>query len=290
MKNFVLKNLLYAFSALPAKVLYSISDVIFLFHSHVKGYRKDVVKHNLENAFPNKSSEEIKQITKQFFRNFYDFPIESIKGINITQEQLDKRISLENIEIVQKYYDEGKNMMVLCGHLFNWEWLKGLGAHVPQDDIYAVFSIPKSALTNEIIKKSREKFGGETIPMRDAKELIFNIPNDGNSLFLMVADQSPYKKAIRYDLQFLNQTTPVFQGFDKIVRRRNMGVIYLDIQRLARGKYHYKVVDILPDGKEFEENEIVHKFFDLLEKNILKNPSNYMWTHKRWKYKKGIDY
>lgn len=266
------------------------SDFLVFLQNNFIHYREKVVLENLRNSFPEKDENDIKHISKDFFRNFYDFITESVKGITIDQKEIDERTSLEGVEIMHKYFDEGKNVMVLCGHLFNWEWLKGLVVHVPQENVYGVYSVPKNRLVNEIISKSREKFGGEVIPMNKAKTMIMSERNDGKSLYLMVADQSPYKKAIRYDLQFLNQTTPVFQGFDKLARKKNMGVVYIDIIRQARGKYIYKVIDILPEKEKFEENEILHKFFNLLEASIQRQPANYMWTHRRWKYKKGIDY
>lgn len=288
--NYILKNLVIGLSKLPLWTLYILSDFIFFIHNNFKGYRKDVVEENLTNSFPNKSKKEIKQLSNQFFKNFYDFPIESIKGISLTQEYLDKRIRVENLDVMHKYYAQNRDVMVLCGHVFNWEWIKGLGAHLPQKNVYAVFSVPKDKLTNDLIKKGREHFGAETIPMYEATKTIMGIPNEGNSIFFMVADQSPHKTRIKYDLTFLNQTTPVFQGFDKIARRKDMGVVYINVTKEKRGKYVYTVHDILPDNDSFKENEIVHKFFSLLETNIKENPSNYMWTHKRWKYKKGIDY
>lgn len=288
--NKLYKKLLIGLSSLPLGVLYMVSDVLCFFQNYIIQYRKKVVVENLENSFPDKSAQEIQTIAKKFNKNFCDFTIETIKGITISQDKIDQHISVENMDIMQRIYDENKNVMVLCGHVFNWEWLKGLGAHLPTPNIYAVYHVAKNEFVNDIIKKSREKFNGETIPMQRATEEIMRIENNGDSLFLMVADQSPYKKAIRYDLQFLNQTTPVFQGFDKLARRKNMGIVYLNITKPKRGQYRYEVIEITPDGDTFKENEVVHKFFNLLEKNIQQDPANYMWTHKRWKYKKGIHY
>ena len=287
--NAIYKFLLFSFSRLPLGVLYCISDILTFLNTHIIKYRTNVVRENLENSFPNKSTAEINLISQNFFRNFFDFIIESLKGITISQEEIDTRISLEGLEIVEKYAAANQNIMVLCGHLFNWEWVKGLVKQIPQSSVIAVYSVPKSQLINDIISKSREKFGGEVISMGDARKIIAKTQND-STLYLMVADQSPYKKAIRYDIQFLNQTTPVFQGFDKIARKHDMGVVYLDIIRQGRGKFLYKFIDILPEHEKFAENEIVHKFFEHLEQSIHRQPDNYMWTHRRWKYKKGIDY
>lgn len=288
--NRVYKQLLYGLSSLPLSILYVVSDFLYFMQNYVIKYRKKVVLENLTNSFPEKSEKEINQIAKDFNKNFCDFTIETLKGITISNKELDGRVVVNNIEAMQRIVAENKNIMVLSGHVFNWEWLKIMDNHVPTPNNYAVYHVAKNELVNDIIKKSREKFSTITLPMQEATEKILKTPNDGKSLFLMVADQSPYKTAIRYELEFLNQTTPVFQGFDKLARRRNMGVVYINIRKTGRGKYTFDVVEIQPDADRFEENEIIHKYFDLLEKNIRQDPANYMWTHKRWKYKKGIDY
>lgn len=288
--NKVYKTLLYGLSSLPLKVLYLLSDVLYFLQTYIIKYRKKVVIENLQNSFPEKSPEEIKKIAKEFNKNFCDFTIETLKGITISNKELDQHIQINNMQAMNRIAADNRNIMVLSGHIFNWEWMKGMNIYLPTPDIYAVYHVAKNKLVNEVIKKSREKFTLKALPMQEVTEKILRTPNDGSSLFLMVADQSPYKTAIRYELEFLNQTTPVFQGFDKLARRRNMGVVYINISKIERGQYVYDIIEIQPDGETFKENEVLHKYFELLEKNIRQNPANYMWTHRRWKYKKGIHY
>lgn len=102
--------------------------------------------------------------------------------------------------------------------------------------------------------------------------------------YLFIADQSPKQDAIHYRIHFLNQDTPVFVGFDKISRRLNMAPIYCKTVKVKRGYYHTSFERIFPEGEKFQENEIVHQFFDKLEKTIHAHPDNWLWSHKRWKY------
>ena len=77
---------------------------------------------SLTNAFPNKSEAEILKIERAFYKRFIDFIFESIKAVSISDKTLIKRTSIKNPELVQKLFEEGRNVIVTCGHINNWEF------------------------------------------------------------------------------------------------------------------------------------------------------------------------
>jgi len=83
-----MKFLYYLFSILPSTIHYFISDILSFFLSFF--YRKEVVKKNLLNSFPNLSKNKIKEITKLFYKNLCDVFIETIKGYSISKNELKK--------------------------------------------------------------------------------------------------------------------------------------------------------------------------------------------------------
>lgn len=288
--NLFLKYLIYAVAYLPLWISYRIADFLYYLQKYFIKYRQKVVLENLKNSFPEKTEKEIQILSNKFFRHLTSFFIESVKGLVLTQSDFDKRIEIRNLELINRIHKEEKSIFLLSGHIFNWEWLKGLVGHMPHDKIYAVYHAAHNKLSDEVIKKSRKNFGTIIIPMQEATQRLMEIPNDGKSLTLLIADQSPYKAAIRREIEFLNQETPVFVGFDKIARKKKFAVVYVDIFCPKRGHYIHEFKEISPEGEFFEDGEITNKFFSLLEENIKKDPANWLWSHRRWKYKKGRDY
>jgi KDO2-lipid IV(A) lauroyltransferase len=65
-----------------------------------------------------------------------------------------------------------------------------------------------------------------------------------------------------------------------------MVVIYLSINRVKRGFYEGEFKVICEDPSKAGEFEITRRYFGILEKIIRKNPEFYLWTHKRWKYRR----
>jgi len=282
--NSIFYFIIYQFSRLPLSILYLLSDFLFFLLHTVIGYRRRVIRTNLENSFPEKSAKEIKAIQKKFYANFCDYLIETLKTFSISQKELDKRFTYSNLEVFHKIKTENRNVIMMAGHMFNWEWFVGTAKHLPAKNTVAVYHKIGNPFWNDKINQMRGKFGTEAVDMKDVLRNMMKTPNDGNSAYLFVADQSPKKSAVHYFIDFLNQRTPAFNGFDKIAQRKNMGIVYSKTEKIKRGYYHTTFIEIEPKGEKFEENEIVHQFFSLLTQTIQKHPDNWLWSHKRWKF------
>src|SRR5687768_7853119 len=107
-------------SLLPFPILYAISDFLFIIFFHLIGYRKKVVLNNIRNSFPAKTEEEIKEIAKKFYRHFCDIVVESLKSFTISQQEISKRMVLLNPELLNKYFDQNKSIILAGGHYNNW--------------------------------------------------------------------------------------------------------------------------------------------------------------------------
>ena len=92
---------------LPLQVLYLVSDFLYLILYYLVGYRKKVVRENLKNSFPEKSSSELKTLEKEFYRHFTDVFIETIKLLHITDEEIEKRMYFSNPEMISDFVSQG---------------------------------------------------------------------------------------------------------------------------------------------------------------------------------------
>lgn len=286
--NQILFFILIQFSRLPLGVLYVFSDFIFFLNYRVVGYRKSVILQNLKNSFPEKSEKEIEQITKKFYLNFSDYIVETLKSFTISDEELHSRVQQVNLELFTEAKNQQKNVMLLSGHVFNWEWFNSLATLVPQEKSFPIYRKMQSSFWEEKIRKIRSKYGNEAIEAEQVMKHILKNPNDGNSVYMFVADQTPHISMVNYGLEFLHQKTPVFIGYDKLSGRMNVSFVYCEMEKIKRGHYRVTYHEILPDGYRFEPYEVVKKFHKLLETTIQKNPDNWLWSHKRWKYQDAI--
>lgn len=285
--SFLIK-ILYFISKLPLRILYIFSDVMFFLNYYLVGYRKAVITQNLRNSFPEKSEEEIRKIRKAFYRNFSDYLVETIKSFSISETESRVRMQHINQDVFHDIQKEGKNIILLAGHVFNWEWINALARIVPQKHCHPVYRKVNSDFWENQMKKVRNKFGNEAL---EANEVILNIfrnKNDGDSIYMFVADQTPHSSHVNYGLEFLNQRTPVFIGYDKLATRMDLAFIYCEMKKVKRGYYQVNYYRIYPDNEKFVEHEVVKKFHKMLENTLQKHPDNYLWSHRKWKYQDSI--
>ncbi|MCY0968229.1 lysophospholipid acyltransferase family protein [Chryseobacterium wangxinyae] len=285
--NFLIK-ILYLISKLPLKILYIFSDIIFFLNYYFVGYRKKIITQNLKKSFPEKTAEEIAEIRKKFYLNFSDYLAETVKSFTMSKTETRVRMQHINQHLFHEAKAEGKNIILLAGHVFNWEWMNALATVVPQKNCHPVYRKVNSEFWEKQMKKVRSKFGNDAL---EANEVILNIfrnKNDGDSIYLFVADQTPHSSHVNYGLEFLNQKTPAFIGYDKLATRMDLIFLYTEMKKVKRGHYQINYSRIEPDGEKFTNNEVVRKFHRLLENTIKRRPDNYLWSHRKWKYQDSI--
>ncbi len=275
-------------SKLPFTWLYKLSDLFFFINHYIICYRGKVIQKNLKNSFPEKSQKEINQIHKKFNQNFADYVFESLKGLTANSEEIEQRIICDNPDLIKKYTNKDKNLMVLSGHVFNFEWYPFFAKDIEGfEGLYFIYKPLKNKYLNKKVNELRSRFNGIGISAKKTYSTIAKIPNNGKHLFYFLADQSPNIYKARYFIQFLNQETAVFKGFEDIVRKYNYNVLFIEGIKDRRGYYRMILKEIKPNNEiNFEEGEMLEKYFALLTMTLKKHPDNWLWSHKRWKYTK----
>lgn len=275
-------------SRLPLALLYIISDVIFLFSYSILRYRRAVVRENLNKSFPEKGEKEIRKIEREFYLNFSDYIVETFKSFTISYTELRVRVQHLNQQVFEDARNENKNVILLAGHIFNWEFYSPLAKMVPQKNTFPVYRKVQNGFWENEIKKLRNRFGNQALEAKEVIRHIFRNPNDGESVYMFVADQTPHISEVTYGLNFLNQRTPAFVGYDKLSTRMDLVFVFCEMKKVKRGFYQINYHRIYPDGERFVQHEVVKKFHHLLENTINKRPDNYLWSHRRWKYQDAI--
>lgn len=275
---------LYFISILPFPILYLLSDFFYVIIYYVIGYRKSVVRTNLRNSFPSKSEVELIKIEKAFFHYIVDFFLEMFKCLTISKDALLKRVSIENPELVEELYKNGQSVIVSTGHYGNHEWVNQVLPFMLPFQIKTIYRTQHNPYFNQFFLDFRSKYGVEMIAMEDAYKKI-NTKGEKPFLLLLANDQSaPPDKA--FWTTFLNQETSFFMGTEIFAHRYNIPVVYGCIKRVARGKYRATFDRISINSKEFPKGKILEEHARKLERDIIQDPTPWMWSHKRWKYQK----
>ena len=274
-------------SYLPLGFLYFLGDILFILGYYVVGYRKSVVQANMKNCFPDKSPEELKKIERGFYRRLGEFLAESTKAISISKEEIKRRVVFENPEAFLEPHKKGNSALVCACHQFNWEWALMAGIlhlETPIDPIYMKLS---SQGFNKLIYHIRSRFGGKPIEMKESG-LRYARSIKANRSIANVGDQIPplTGSEIRW-VPFFGIETAWFTGQEQLSKMFKMNPIFLWVERPNRGFYKLKFIQLWDPETEYKEGEITENYANLLEEMIRANPTDWLWSHKRWKHKKS---
>ena len=283
----IVHALFYAFSLLPFRVLYAISDVFFVLVYYIVGYRKRVVRQNLESSFPEKDTNELRSIERGFYHFLCDYFLETIKLLSISKEKMQQHFEIRGVEEMEKCFDEGQTCAAILGHYCNWEYFTSIGLafhRYPEAVIGLIYHPLYNKVFDRLFIDLRQHFGGTCVPKKDVLRYLVTCKRERKmSLFGYISDQAPKWNNIHLWIPFLGHDTPVFTNGETLMRKMNNAVFYPDIQRPRRGYYIVEWQLITRTPNDLEENAIIKEFFRRLEESIRREPRYYLWSHNRWK-------
>ncbi|MEA3496312.1 MAG: lysophospholipid acyltransferase family protein [Bacteroidota bacterium] len=277
--------LLYFIAIIPFPFVYLFSELISFFVNKIFKYRKSVILENLKTSFPKKSEKEINNIKNKFYRHYSKVLIETIKLLVVGKRTLDRKIKFENDKAFKYLLNEKKGAIILSGHLGNFEMG---GQHFVTQlklPIYTSYKKISSDAWENIMMIQRSRFGSKMVQNKQVVRTIFKNVNKGLYV-VFLNDQSPTYGDDVYWTKFFNKETMFFAAPEKIAKKFDLPVYFLDMWREKYGKYKIKAELISDNPKKTAENEITERYVRKLEQAIKRHPEAWLWSHKRWKRNK----
>lgn len=274
--------LLKLLSSFPLSILYRISDVLAFLAYRILKYRRKIIFNNLSKSFPDKSKEEIMKIMESYYLNLSDIMVETIKSYSISAEELQRRIKTLNFHVLDDHLKQGKSVITLTSHQGNWEWLLlSNSISIKNGDVIAAFQRVRTLA--DFMQYVRSRFGAKLIEKNSMiREMVRKTQRP--TVYALVADQTPSDVNNRFFTTFLNQNTPFFSGAEKVAIKYDMVVLYVHMRRVKRGYYEVEFIEIGNPPYSHDDFLITKNYIDLVEKGIIQDPSQWLWSHNRWKH------
>lgn len=281
----VLYGFVFLLSLLPFWLLYMLSDGLFLIIYHVVGYRKRIVRDNLKSSFPEKSKEELLAIERKFYHFFCDYIFETIKLFSMSKKKIQRHIQFRGLENVNKVLGEGHNAAIYLAHYCNWEWVTSFALFFPPEILVGqVYHVLENKAVDTLMLKLRSRMGAVNIPRFELLRRVVKERRQGRQMVVgFISDQGPEMHTIHYWTHFLNHETAVITGTETIAKKCDFSCLYMDITRVKRGYYVVDIVPLANKSSDYEDFEITELYVRALEKTIIRQPENWLWTHNRWK-------
>ena len=193
-------------------------------------------------------------------------------------------------------YENSPGVVLLNSHFGNWELTGGFLSYdyrpeaerrnlFSLDDMAVVYKPLKSRMWDEIMCDNRcapilrDGFKGY-VPTE--KVLRFAVGHgDRKMLYVFPTDQCPYKGAASNDtVDFMHQPTKTMLGGASIAHKFGYSVLYMSIAPVSKGRYEWGFTEICRDASKMTPHEIMQRYYELLQADIEKYPTGYLWSHK----------
>lgn len=281
MRQKILIGLLKAVAALPLGALYLIADFIYFVVYYLVGYRKDVVRKNLFEAFPEKTPDQLRKIEKEYYYFLSETIVETVKLLHISDAEMKKRVEVTNPEVVEEYIGKGRNVVLLLSHYGNWEWVQEISKYFSDSTFKATIYHPlKSELWNKVYRRIRGRWNSHLLPQWTAAKALLNKDNQP-WVCGFIADGRPRSRKEACTVEFLHHHTYAIYGPEVIGRKIGAEFFFLEMERVRRGYYRITFHRLEPEGEG--EFTITKAFWRKFEKVVEKVPAYWLWSHKRWK-------
>ena len=281
----ILLRLMQGFGMQPWWMLHFEASVIAGFMAIVGGYRKGVVLGNLIKVF---GSENIQALSIGFYKNFCDITVESMKLFSAKDHSVISRVeySEEGVTLMNRLHKEGRHVILVGAHMANWEMYAMTLSRAVGHKTMALYKKLSDPIMDDAMRKSRQRMGLEMIEIEECKTWMDNHVLEGGEPVAVGFgfDQSPQDPKRAWWTTFLCVETPVYFGAEQWANTYDAAVVYGAVRRTGRGRYKVEFRLVEEHVKALSKGHVLDKCLGELEEEILNAPSDWLWSHKRWKH------
>jgi|TARA_B110001450_G_scaffold5556_1_gene5770 KDO2-lipid IV(A) lauroyltransferase len=261
------------------KIASNISSKIFtyigpLFRS------KNLIKENIIKAYPKIENKDLKKIINGMWGNYGRILSEYVFMKNFRNSKLSDNIIIKGQEILDKIKSENKPVIFISGHFNNFELM---AMHIEKSglEVAAIYRPLNNKFLNFFMEKIRKKFICKHQIKKgiSGTKKILNHFKNGTSIALMIDQRlSQGIKTNFFNQEALTTTIPA-----QFVKKFNCKIVPIYIERINKFNFALKVYEPISYSKDETIHNITSDLNKILEKMILKNPEQWIWSHNRWK-------
>lgn len=262
----------------------SVSNAVCFVLKYVMKYRIKIITRNLEKAFPEKDDNEIDTLVASYYRHLSDLCVEPFLFYIAPPSIRKNLINFEGIDLLNRLHSEGKNIVLLATHHGNWEYLIDLPLYTNYD-VSTGYSPLRSKSLNKLLLRFRSRCGVNLIPKhlfyRRALELLKK--KGAPNMIVVIGDQRPAPDSKKYHVSFFGIDTGVQLGAERLAVRSGAEVVLIESVKTGRFRYKYQFDIIAKNATDSPPLAITTSYFARLERAIRNFPTDWLWSHDRWK-------
>lgn len=249
------------------------------------GVRRDVVERQVRAAFPGLGEADVLRIALESYDNLGRTAIETAVTPGYTREEVLALFDeVDGWDVVERVNRAGKGMLIVSGHLGNWE-LAGSFIAAKGIPLEAVVRRMQNPKFDRYLTSTRAKIGMTVIPDSDAVRRVPRAIREGKSVGFLI-DQGAVGLASTW-VPFFGRFAKTPRGPAVFALRLDAPVVFVTAIRKPNGRFimHFEEVPVNKTGdRDADIDGIVASYTRVLERWVRRYPGQYFWHHRRWKH------
>ncbi len=297
LKEKIAGGLLSIAGRLPLSALYRVGNFISWFLNKVMHYRKTEVYVNLSRSFPDYSYQKIRETADGFYRHLGEIMAEAVwfAGCKGRPERLRKQnlYTYTNTDLLLDLR-ESRGVICMRSHMSNWEVSGGIYEYnrewnmeerLPKDCLFVAYHPMSNRVSDKVFNNNRcAVLPGYKGMLKDSELLRHVIRHkDRRPVYMVIADQFPYLGRHHVGT-FFNQPTEGMLAAFTLAHKLGLAVVTSHEERPERGHYRSTYEVLSEDASKDDPADLMRIYFQKLEEDIRKDPANWLWSHRRWRY------
>jgi KDO2-lipid IV(A) lauroyltransferase len=241
---------------------------------------KKIIEKNISYAFSNDDQELKKTITNKMWKSYGKILAEYMFIKNFRQIESEKFLEIKCQEILNKIKISDEPVIFISGHFDNFELM---AMHIEKSgiDLAAIYRPLNNNFLNPLMESIRKKYICRKQIKKGVsgtKEILKHFKS-GTSIALMIDQRvSQGIKSLLFNKEAFTTTIPA-----QFVKKFNCKIVPIYIERKNDEKFMLEIMEPINFNDDQTIENITLKLNQLLEKMILRNPYQWIWSHNRWK-------
>ncbi|MBP3533700.1 MAG: lysophospholipid acyltransferase family protein [Alistipes sp.] len=270
---------------------YVLAEIIRVVLRYVIRYRRRLIIRQLSDSFPEKSGREIVKICNDYYGTLAEMVVNTLTLAGMGDAERARRVTFRGaadmIETVA-----GRNVVVLTSHHGFWEYDSFASLWMTDHHLVVAYHSIKNEAMDDFYMRLRRTDSVEPVSSKLFMRFYMSHRDgiDGRNLLIgLISDQNSPPHGDVHWYRFLNHDSLFFDGGEQLAMKFGLPVYYLEMNRIRRGYYHGEYKLIYDGSEPVGQYEITERYVRCLEKTIERRPELWMWSHNRWKFRRGVD-
>lgn len=240
---------------------------------------------NVARALGDLTADEVAEVTRQSFEHFIQLVVEVCHTPReVSVATWGKRCEIKNLAPALRLMNAGKPVIMLTGHLGNWEVLGYLLATLGYE-VDAIARPIDNPLINDWLLGIRERQGMRIITKFDATERMLGVLDRGGAL-AFIADQNAGDKGLF--VPFFGRLASTYKSIGLLAMTQEVPIVCGYAHRIGPGfRFEVGTTDIIYPADWADQPDplyyITARYSRAIETMVRMRPEQYLWMHRRWK-------